>query len=125
MQIMQEEDGDYEDKDGENMYAETEDPYITDKEFKCDKCGKKKMEKHSTLFAPFCCGKPMKLLRKLEHKFDFETITRKSIEKEQKLIPSAKKAKGKVAKQKASKAVNKKTAKKSSTSKPGKKKSRK
>ena len=42
---MRDDDGDYEDKDGENMYAETEDPYIMDKQYKCEKCGKKKTEK--------------------------------------------------------------------------------
>ncbi len=105
--MQREEDGDYEDREGENMYAEVEDPYITDKQYKCGKCGKKKIEKHSTLFAPFCCGRPMKLAHRLEHKFDFESIAKRSIEKEQQLFPSIykkekhkKKTSGKVKKRK-------------------------
>ena len=103
---MQEEDGEYEDNEGENMYAESEDPYLIDKKYKCNKCGKSRMEKGSTLFAPFCCGKPMTLAKKLEHKFDFETITRKSIEKEQTLFPGTRTTKSS-SKTKAAKAKKK------------------
>lgn len=124
--MQREEDGDYEDREGENMYAEVEDPYITDKQYKCEKCGKKKMEKESTLFAPFCDGRPMKLIHRLEHKFDFETITKRSIEKEQKMFKTT----GKTAKSnKKSKASHKNTkhkkAKPTGKKATGKKKKRK
>lgn len=126
--MQREEDGDYEDREGENMCAEVEDPYITDKQYRCSKCGKKKMEKESTLFAPFCCSVPMKLLHRLEHKFDFETITRKSVEKEQKMFHTAKpvkqKTKGGKAK-KMGKPAKKLIKKKTSTKSKGKKKKRK
>jgi len=111
--MQREEDGDYEDREGENMYAEVEDPYITDKEYKCEKCGKKKKVKSGTLFAPFCDGRPMKLIHRLEHKFDFETITKKSVEKEQKLFHTAKATTHKAGKKTAAnpKATSKKKAK--------------
>lgn len=103
--MQREEDGDYEDREGENMYAEVEDPYITDKEYKCEKCGKRKKVKSGTLFAPFCDGRPMKLIHRLEHKFDFETIAKRSVEKEKLMFPKAVK-----------------NAKKAATAKPAKKK---
>ncbi|MDP3741797.1 MAG: hypothetical protein Q8R15_00615 [Candidatus Micrarchaeota archaeon] len=104
--MQHDEDGDYEDREGENMYAEVEDPYITDKEYKCEKCNKKKKVKSGTLFAPFCHDRPMKLLHRLEHKFDFETITKRSVEKEKQLFPNSAKS-----------------VKKATTTKPAKKKS--
>ncbi len=115
--MQREEDGDYEDREGENMYAEVEDPYITDKEYKCEKCNKRKKVKSGTLFAPFCDGRPMKLIHRLEHKFDFETITKRSVEKERIMFPNAaknfKKAKtAKPATGKTAKLTKKKTAKK-------------
>lgn len=88
--MQREEDGDYEDREGENIYAEVEDPYITDKQYKCGKCGKKKTEKSGMLFAPFCCSRPMTLVHRLEHKFDFESLTKRTIEKESKLFPHKK-----------------------------------
>ena len=87
--MQREEDGDYEDREGENMYAEVEDPYITDKEYKCEKCNKKKKVKSGMLFAPFCHDRPMKLIHRLEHKFDFETIAKRSVEKEKLMFPNA------------------------------------
>ncbi len=127
--MQPEEDGDYEDREGENMYAEVEDPYITDKEYKCEKCGKKKKEKSGTLFAPFCCGRPMKLLHRLEHKFDFETITKRSIEKEKTMFPgisrNSGKKDGKASKAKPAKKKTAKPAKNKSAKKIGGKKKRK
>ncbi len=115
--MQREEDGDYEDREGENMYAEAEDPYITDKQYKCDNCGAKKMEKHGVLFAPFHCNRPMKLLHKLEHKFDFETITKRSIEKERLMFPTGKgkgkSQRAKIRKKKQTKSAKRKTTKKS------------
>ena len=88
--MQSEEDGEYEDHEGENMYVDVEDPYITNKQYKCDNCNKKKVEKQGVLFAPFCCNRQMKLLHRLEHKFDFESVTKHSIEKENKLFPNTK-----------------------------------
>ncbi len=117
---MQDDDGDYEDHEGENMFVEAEDPFITDKEYKCEKCGKKKVEKQNTLFAPFHCDRSMKLIAKLEHKFDFETLTKRSIEKESQLFPNKNKPKATTAKTKkttktSSKASKPKAAKKTKT----------
>ena len=85
---MGEEDGDYEDREGENFAVETDDPYITEHEYNCEKCGKT-IKESGTDFAPFHCGRPMKLVHRLEHKFDFESITKRAIEKEQRLFPGS------------------------------------
>ncbi len=108
--MQSEEESEYEDHEGENMYVDVEDPYITNKQYKCDNCNKKKVEKQGALFAPFCCNRQMKLLNRLEHKFDFESITKHSVEKENKLFPGtkAKAGKAKTAKKVKAKAKPKK-----------------
>ncbi|MFH0713368.1 MAG: hypothetical protein V1722_02290 [Candidatus Micrarchaeota archaeon] len=123
--MQRDDDGDYEDKEGENMCAETEDSYITDKKYKCDKCGKKKTEKAGTLFAPFCCNRIMKLTHKLEHKFDFESIIKRSLEKENKLFPISKTAKAKLKAAKKAKVKAKKSKVKTKNKKPTKVKAKK
>ncbi len=108
--------GEYDDHEGENILAEVDDQYITDKQYRCGKCRKTRKEKHGVLFAPFCCGRPMKLIHRLEHKFDFESIAQRSIQREEELFPGTAKAKTKAknkeskkpAKQKAKKATKKK-----------------
>ena len=125
--MQRDEDGDYEDREGENMYAETEDPYITQKQYKCEKCNKKKTEKHSTLFAPFCCNRPMKLTHKLEHKFDFESLTKRYVEKEKAMFPgssSGKKSNVKTSKAKKTKLTAKSKVKPTKKSKPSVKKAK-
>ncbi len=120
---MQQDDyGEYDDHEGENTFAEVEDPYITHKEYRCEKCRKSKKESHGVLFAPFCCGRPMKLAHRMEHKFDFESITKRVLEKEAKLFPGSvkapiKKAKVKKTKVKSSKRKIKKTTVKKKKSK--------
>ncbi len=89
--MQREEDGDYEDREGENFSVTTDDPFITNREFKCEKCGKKITEKSGTLFAPFHCGRQMKLASHIEHNFDFESLTKRTLEKERVLFPEGKK----------------------------------
>ena len=114
---MGEEDGDYEDREGENFAADTDDPYITEHEYRCEKCGKR-IKESGTDFAPFHCGRPMKLARRLEHKFDFESIAKRAVEKEQKLFPTAG---GKTKSRKTQKTKAKKPPVKKKTPKPAKK----
>ncbi len=122
--MQSEEDGEYEDHEGENMYVDVEDPYITNKQYKCDNCSKKKVEKEGVLFAPFCCNRQMKLLHRLEHKFDFESVTKHSVEKENKLFPGTK-VKSNAGKVKTTKAKAKAKPKKAKLKKPAKTKAKK
>lgn len=69
----------YEDKEGENLFPEAQEPHTTKKSYKCAKCGKVKMEKSTNLFPPFCHGHPMKFIHVIENKFDFKTLTRRLI----------------------------------------------
>ncbi|MBI4406358.1 hypothetical protein HY571_00405 [Candidatus Micrarchaeota archaeon] len=111
--------GEYDDHEGENISAEVDDQYITDKQYRCEKCRKTRREKHGVLFAPFCCGRPMKLVHRLEHKFDFESIAQRSIQREEALFPGTVKVKTK------SKKTTKTKTRRKISKKPKKTKSRK
>lgn len=120
--MQREEDGDYEDREGENFAPDTDDPYITEHEYKCEKCGKS-MKESGTDFAPFHCGRPMKLVHRMEHKFDFESITKRAVEREQKLFPGSGPKAGKARKSSKKHKLSKPKAKKAA--KQAKKKKRK
>ena len=72
---------DYFDKNGENMFAEVESPFIEKKKYICKRCKKVKMEPGTFLFAPFCCGHPMEFDHFVENKFDLASITKRLMAK--------------------------------------------
>ncbi len=107
---------DYADKEGENLFPDVEDPYITSKTYKCDKCKKTKTLKSTNLFPPFCHGHPMKFTHVVENKFDFASIAKRLIAKSKSNAATPKRVSKKIAKKTKTK-PKKKTTKKTKAKK--------